>query len=146
MLPGGARRRLNFSDVTPMRVYVPVQHILQQREDFLKTIRWVLAAALVIAALTGCSLFQATLTIYNTSSHTVSEVYISPSDELYWGDDWLAATIPPGGDYEFTGIRADTYDIMVVSTEDGGWVRSAMEMKSGQNYAWNLYDVDYIAP
>lgn len=112
----------------------------------MRTVRWALAALLAVAALSSCSLFQATLTIYNTSSYTVTQVYISPSDETDWGDDWLDATIPPGSSYEFDGICADTYDLLVIESFGGGWVRGAFEMKSGQNYAWNLYDADYISP
>ena len=126
--------------------YHAAQHHFQEREANVKMMRWVLAAVLVIAALTGCSLFQATITINNNSSYTVTQVYISPSDETDWGDDLLDATIPPGESLEFTGICADTYDLMVVENLGGGWVTANFEMKSGQNYAWPLYDADYIAP
>jgi len=112
----------------------------------MRTVRWAIAALLVVAALSSCSLFQATLTIYNTSSYTVTEVYISPVDEDTWGDDWLDASIPPGGSYEFDGICADTYDLLVIESFGGGWVRGAFEMKSGQNYAWNLSDAAHLLP
>lgn len=54
----------------------------------------------------------AMLTLYNDADIKVCYVYISPTTEDTWGDDWLGAeeTIAPGGSREFE-VPAGTYDL-----------------------------------
>lgn len=54
------------------------------------------------------------LTVINsTSSTTICYVYISPTTESTWGDDWLGATevISPGDRRTFDGITPGDYDL-----------------------------------
>jgi hypothetical protein len=54
----------------------------------------------------------ATLTLVNNSSSSVCYVYISPSTESSWGDDWLGAseTVSSGDSRDFE-VTAGTYDL-----------------------------------
>ena len=85
----------------------------------MKTVRWLLAALLVIAALSGCRLLlgEATLRVVNSSTEDIFTVYISPSYESNWGSDWLVGSIPADGGYrDFPDIIACDYDVWLRST------------------------------
>jgi hypothetical protein len=109
----------------------------------------VLAAVLGIAALTGCGLFPGKIVVQNNSIYTVYEVYISPSDESSWGDDWLTGSIAPGSSEEFEGVGADDYDIMAIEGGGGGWVTGdivgePVSVRAFKTYTWTLTNSDYI--
>jgi hypothetical protein len=89
----------------------------------MKYIRWVLAASLAIVALTGCRLFlgESTLRIFNSSSYTINDVFISSVNDSSWGADWLSSTIAPGNSCDFTGIIAGDYDIKAEEIGGGYW-------------------------
>lgn len=103
-------------------------------------------AFLVVAALslTGCFFRggyparfggQVPLRLINQSPMVVYTVNISPSSSGYWGDDWLgAATIPPGGVFDF-GVQPGIYDIranasngMVLAEARGIDLRGAQQL------------------
>jgi hypothetical protein len=54
---------------------------------------------------------SATLTLYNNSGQTVCYVYISPSDQATWGDDWLGLDVVPSGSNYVFSVPPDTYDL-----------------------------------
>ena len=89
----------------------------------MKTVRWVFAAALLIAALSGCELFlgTSTLRIVNYAS-AISNVYISDVENATWGMDWLAPGdfIDSGASRDFEDITAGTYDVRL-ETYSGYW-------------------------
>jgi hypothetical protein len=108
----------------------------------MKTVRWWLAAALLLAALTGCSLCPetATLIIQNDSSHVVDEVYIAPIDSPDMGDNWLSTTIPPGGSHPFRRINPGTYDVLINDQDGGSWPVFGLVLDPGAEIELPLTD------
>ncbi len=54
--------------------------------------------------------------INNMSSNNITEVYISPSANTEWGQDWLTGTIAPGSNYAWT-VEPGTYDIKIIDDQ-----------------------------
>lgn len=94
-------------------------------------IRRIVLVPLLLAGLAGCRLFidTATLVVENRSDFTIDEVRIEPPEATEWGDDLLAATIPPGETHAFRGLTPGTYDILVRDTDDGWdvWLAEVLE-------------------
>jgi hypothetical protein len=112
--------------------------------SFMKTVRGMLGAGLVLAALAGCCLFPetATLIIQNDSSFEVDEVYISPVGSADRGENWLpaATTIPPGTSHIFRRITPGTYDVLIYDTEEGEWMDPGLDLPPGENITLTLVD------
>ena len=54
----------------------------------------------------------------NESVYTICDVYISPSVNLDWGEDWLVdGEIAPGESYSFP-LSSGQYDIMLLSCDE----------------------------
>ena len=108
----------------------------------MKTVRWTIAALLVLAALTGCSLFQkrATLAIVNDSSHDITVVNISPEDDTSWGEDYLAGTLVSGGTDYFEDIRAGTYDLRARDASANEWTFYGAVLEPDEVWTWTLLD------
>jgi hypothetical protein len=108
----------------------------------MKTVRWTIAALLVLAALTGCSLFQkrATLAIVNNSSYTITVVNISPEDDTSWGGDYLAGTLVSGGTDYFEDIRAGTYDLRAQNASAITWAYYGAVLEPDEVWTWTLWD------
>lgn len=62
-----------------------------------------------IEATGGCIIIE-----NDSQSFTITNVYISPSDSLYWGDDALDGTIIEPQEHVSWTVDAGTWDIMVV--------------------------------
>jgi hypothetical protein len=54
------------------------------------------------------------VTLVNDSGQTICYVYISPTEDEYWGDDWLGSseTVAPGDRRTFD-VENGVYDLMV---------------------------------
>jgi hypothetical protein len=112
----------------------------------MKIVRWFVAAAFVLATLAGCNLFQGTISVQNSSGYTVIAVFISPSTDSNWGDNWLDTSILPGASVQIDSFCADTYDLMAMEPGGGGWLAFGLEVKAGSSYYWTLTDANYIGP
>lgn len=108
----------------------------------MKTVRGMLGAGLVLAALAGCCLFPetATLIIQNDSSFVVDEVYITPADSSDLGDDWLSTTILPGDRHIFRRISPGTYDVLIGDTGVGWWPVPDLVLDPGAEITLPLKD------
>lgn len=81
------------------------------------------------------------LRVVNESSTDICYLYIDPSSEDMWGEDWM-------GDMELIladgGIRAfylepDTYDVLVEDC-DGEEIASVYEIDLSEDYVWTVSD------
>jgi hypothetical protein len=110
----------------------------------MKTVRGMLGAGLVLAALAGCCPFPetATLIIENDSSFFVDEVYITPVGSSELGEDWLpaATTIPPKASHTFGRIEPGTYDVTARDTTGGEWVAPGLVLGPGAEITLPLGD------
>jgi hypothetical protein len=108
----------------------------------MKSARLTVAAAFLLAAFAGCSLFlqTATLIIQNNSSFVVDKVYIVPVGSPDWGVDWLSTTILPGRSHAFHRIDPGTYDVLIGDTGDGWWPVSGLILDPGAEITLPLED------
>jgi hypothetical protein len=75
-------------------------------EEFIGTVTWTIVGV-------------ASLEIVNESPDTIVFLYISPTEDTSWGDDWLGEdVIGPGESYTVPGISLDTYDIQAADADD----------------------------
>ncbi|MFO7568201.1 MAG: hypothetical protein R6W75_00250 [Smithellaceae bacterium] len=51
------------------------------------------------------------LTLYNDTSLTINELYLTPANESTWGPDQLISDLWPGDSYTLTGITPGIYDV-----------------------------------
>jgi hypothetical protein len=106
----------------------------------MKHLRIILAVALAILALSGCSLFQrSTVVVQNNSSYTVDTVYISETSNSTWGSDLLSTTIPPGGSHSFGQLVPGDYDLRAEETLGGFWQKFGVTLVANDTYTWTLY-------
>jgi len=106
----------------------------------MKKLVMVLAITLALLALATCSLFKGAITIHNISSHTLIEVYITPTTDPYWGDDLLYGQILPASDQTFEDLKADTYDVMVVDTFAESATFWGVQVSAGQTTTITVTD------
>ena len=107
----------------------------------MKHLRIILAVALTVLALSGCSLFQhATVIVQNNSSYTIDTVYISESSNSTWGSDLLTTTIPPGGSHTFGQLKPGTYDLRAEDTLGGYWQNYGITLAPDDTYTWPVHD------
>ena len=50
-------------------------------------------------------------TLYNDTSLTINELFLTPATESTWGPDQLISDLWPGDSYTITGITPDIYDV-----------------------------------
>ncbi len=83
----------------------------------------------------------ATLTLVNDSSLEICYVYVSPTTEDEWGDDWLGAqeTILPGVSRDFQVI-AGSYDLLAADC-DGNTLDEQYGISIAGTLEWTLTDV-----
>ncbi len=106
----------------------------------MKTIKWLIVIGLLIASLSTCSLFCASVTIENMSSLILVDVYISSSDSPTWGSDYLRSSIFPGDSETYNGIAPGDYDLKVV--ESGGLFQTyfGATLIAGDTWVWTVTD------
>lgn len=117
----------------------------------MKNIKWLVLAisVLAVAALAcgsggggggGGRSGSASLTVVNNSSTDIWYVYISPSDEETWGDDWLGSKVISAGEsYTITGIQPGTYDLLAEDS-DHNELATEMEVEIDGEVTWTLSD------
>jgi hypothetical protein len=84
--------------------------------------RIAIAAALGILAATPVLSEDLVFVLVNNSSHTVTEMYVSPVGEDQWGENILLGTVDPGVSGNVTiadGLDVCDYDLRYVSAEGG---------------------------
>jgi hypothetical protein len=84
--------------------------------------RIAIAAALGIFAATPVLAEDLVFVLVNNSSHTVTEMYVSPVGEDQWGENILLGTVDPGVSGNVTiadGLDVCDYDLRYVSAEGG---------------------------
>lgn len=84
--------------------------------------RIAIAAAFGILAATPVLAEDLVFVLVNNSSHTVTEMYVSPVGEDQWGENILLGTVDPGASGNVTiadGLEVCDYDLRYVSAEGG---------------------------
>lgn len=80
----------------------------------------------------------ATLVLVNNSGVDIWYVFISPTTETTWGDDWLGADIiPAGSTYTFSNITPGMYDLMAADSSQNP-VASQMGVSLNGQYTWTV--------
>jgi hypothetical protein len=83
------------------------------------------------------------LRLNNNSDQFICYVYISPSDQTTWGDDWLGgATVHPYGygtgftvDFGMYDLKAENCSHTPIDT------RYSQHLYSGETYIWNIDNI-----
>ncbi len=61
---------------------------------------------------------NASLEIFNEGTKELAEVFISPQTSDSWGANWIADTIPIGGNFTIWDIEPEAYDIKFVYSDE----------------------------
>lgn len=80
------------------------------------------AAALFTVAAAPVMAEDLIFTLVNDSTHTLTEMYVSPVGEAEWGENILLTTVEPGVSGDVTiadGLEVCDYDMRFVSVEGG---------------------------
>lgn len=107
-----------------------------------------IALGLLALATLGCSVCSSipgidggedgNLTLVNNSSETICYVYISPSEDDYWGEDWLGSseTVAPGDRRGFN-VDSGIYDMMAADCSDNQ-IGVEWEININGSYTWTV--------
>lgn len=80
----------------------------------------------------------ATLVLVNNSGVDIWYVFISPTTETTWGNDWLGSDIiPAGSTYTFSNITPGMYDLMAADSSQNP-VASQMGVSLNGQYTWTV--------
>ncbi len=80
----------------------------------------------------------ATLVIVNNSGSDIWYVFISPTTETTWGEDWLGADIiAAGSTYTFSNITPGNYDLLAVDSNQNP-IASQMGVSLTGQYTWTV--------
>jgi len=80
------------------------------------------------------------LYVYNYSSSTICYLYISPSTNQYWGDDWLGSdVISTNTYYLFTNVPSNTYDLQAQDCS-GNVIAEYYSFTYPTYDTWQVYD------
>lgn len=83
---------------------------------------------------------ETTIVVVNSSGEEICFLYISPTTDSFWGDDWLSATdtISIGETREFS-VEPDVYDMLVENCDeteiDSQW---AISVGTGSRWVWEV--------
>jgi hypothetical protein len=89
------------------------------RTLFLRTAAALVAAAFMTAVTVSAAVKKANVKLVNKSDWTITELYMSPTDDNDWGPDQLGKhVIKPGESYTLSQIPCDTWDIKLVDEDD----------------------------
>ena len=85
--------------------------------------------------------------ILNNTGYPIYEVYISSSEDDYWGNDWLKGeTISSGTSREFTlpvALSVDNeYDFCLVDTDDDTYTKMNVKLTNGFIVEFTFDDFD----
>ena len=101
----------------------------------------------ILVAAFAASAFAApaTVKIINQSKWEIHHVYLSPSDEQSWGEDYLGEDVLAKGDsLELTDIECGTYDVKVVDEDGDECIIESVKLCGDKSY-WKITDKDLIA-
>ena len=87
-----------------------------------------------------CSPAPATLVVNNTSSHVISELYVSSCSITSWGPNQLGQNlINSGSAASLTGIAPGCYDLLARNQDASAtWTRQGQGFIAGQTFTWTL--------
>jgi len=79
------------------------------------------------------------LEITNSSSLTITELYVALSSARTWGPDQLAGTIAPSGTFTLIDIAPGTYDFQAVASDGTtAWEVFDVVITAGEISSWAL--------
>jgi hypothetical protein len=103
------------------------------------------AAALALAGLPALS-SAATIEFVNQSSWEIHEIYLSPSNDRSWGEDYLEKDVLEKGDsLTITNVDPGSWDIMVVDEDGDKCVIEGVKFARKDRDRWVIKDKDLLA-
>ncbi len=79
------------------------------------------------------------LYVVNSTSYTITQLFVSPASAATWGADQLPSTIGPGGNFTLVNIPAGTYDFKAVASDGVTfWLTSSVTITAGGTSTWTL--------
>ena len=102
-----------------------------------------LVAALAFAPAVAMA---ATGEFVNQSSWDIYEIYLSPSNQKTWGEDYLESDVLTKGDsLTITDVDAGTWDVMVVDEDGDKCVVEGVKFNKRDKDRWVIKDKDLLA-
>ncbi len=104
-----------------------------------------IAAAVALASAPALS-SAATVEFVNQSSWDIYEIYLSPSSESSWGDDYLERDVLSKGDsLTITDVDPGSWDVMVVDEDGDKCVIEGVKFSRNDRDRWVIKDKDLLA-
>lgn len=98
-----------------------------------------LFAAAATATSTASAQQVQKLSIINNSHHRIDQIFVSPSNYRYWGENQLGDGLLPPDYYVDMAFAPDIYDIKLVEDDGDGCVVNYVDVRNG----WTLTVNDY---
>jgi hypothetical protein len=95
------------------------------------------AASIAGCGSSGSSASDATITVRNDSTHTLTEVRVAPVDQVDWGPNLLPDVLFPGENLTIS-VACDTYDVLVTDDQDRMCVLGNLDLC----FSDNVWDID----
>jgi hypothetical protein len=80
--------------------------------------------------------------VNNTTTYTITELYVSPAGSGTWGPDQLATQIDPLGTFTLTDIPVGSYDLMAVASDGTAFWTNTTSITDGGLVIWTLMPPD----
>lgn len=110
----------------------------------MKTWRFIAAAAALACAPALTS--AASVEFVNQSSWDIYEIYLSPSNDTNWGDDYLEKDVLTKGEsLTITNVDAGSWDVMVVDEDGDKCVIEGVKFNRSDRDRWVIKDKDLLA-
>jgi hypothetical protein len=97
-----------------------------------------IALALVVSAVSADAFAADGVSVKfkNKSSLTITNLYLSPTNQSQWGDDQLgdgeSDTIEPGSEFTLNNIPASVYDIKLVDEDGDDCVAGGIKLNASE--------------
>jgi hypothetical protein len=79
------------------------------------------------------------LYVVNSTSYTISQLFVSPASAATWGANQLVSGIAAGGSFTLTSIPAGTYDFKAVASNGTTiWQTNSVSIAAGGTSTWTL--------
>jgi hypothetical protein len=79
------------------------------------------------------------VSVVNSTSFTITQLYVSPASAGTWGPDQLTSTIAPGGSFTLTNIPPGTYDFKGIASDGTTfWQTNSVTINAGATFTWTL--------